>query len=344
MSGAPTDFFLLAGFLGSGKTTLLLDFLSHSGDGAADTAVLVNDVGEIGIDGAVIAASGAGADGSLDMAMLSDGCVCCSIGNDLLFTIEALLTRRAASGRGPFRRIILECSGLSRPGPIIRALGGLASAGMRVHVVSTYDCSAGPERNERFEEAASQLAAANLIVLTKTDRVDAAAVARAQAVLAGINPTAVILHEPDPHRRARAAFAPPAAGRSSPSGRVAIGVPAAANALAHPRIAVLLARFAAPPFWADLSDWLENLAGIAGERLLRVKGLVPVADCAELLLIQGVGGGFDTPRRMPDSERAERGLVIIARDLEGGALDALTPDLGVSFSRLSERRSAPVGN
>ena len=101
--------------------------------------------------------------------------------------------------------------------------------------------------------------------------------------------------------------------------------------------------FPPDPPWAALSDWLENLAGVAGARLLRVKGLVPVADCAEPLLIQGVGGSFDTPRRMPGAT-GETGLVIIARDMGGDALGALTPDLGVRVSAPSERRRAAVGN
>ncbi|HEY9549285.1 MAG TPA: GTP-binding protein, partial [Kiloniellaceae bacterium] len=109
-----TDFHILCGFLGSGKTTLLLDFL-RTPEGAG-TAVLVNDVGAIDVDGAVVADAG----GDRPVAMLSNGCVCCSIGNDLAATIDDLVYGRIDAGLPPFRRMILECSGLSRPSPIVR--------------------------------------------------------------------------------------------------------------------------------------------------------------------------------------------------------------------------------
>jgi G3E family GTPase len=81
MSEAGLDFFVLTGFLGSGKTTLLRDFLVTPE--AADTAVIVNEVGEIGLDGVVLRESS----DDVPMAMLSNGCVCCQIGSDLAFTI-----------------------------------------------------------------------------------------------------------------------------------------------------------------------------------------------------------------------------------------------------------------
>jgi len=94
MTRAPTEFVLLTGFLGSGKTTLLRDFLE--GPEAADTAVIINEAGEINIDGAIIAETGRG----LPVALLSSGCVCCSVSNDLLYTIEALV-----EGLGKVRRV-----------------------------------------------------------------------------------------------------------------------------------------------------------------------------------------------------------------------------------------------
>src|SRR6516162_10918376 len=95
------DFFVLTGFLGSGKTTLLRDFLRLPE--AADTAVIVNEVGEIGLDGIVLRESGDG----VPMAMLSNGCVCCQVGSDLAFTIDRLIVAPRPIGAGPLRRIIL---------------------------------------------------------------------------------------------------------------------------------------------------------------------------------------------------------------------------------------------
>ena len=126
------DFVVLTGFLGSGKTTLLRDFLALPE--AADTAVIVNEVGEIGLDGAILAEGTSG----LPMAMLSNGCICCPLGSDLANTIDA--ARRQP--RLPLRRIVLETSGLSKPGPMLRSLAGLAALRLRVSVVATFDARA----------------------------------------------------------------------------------------------------------------------------------------------------------------------------------------------------------
>ena len=94
MSGGALDFFVLTGFLGSGKTTLLRDFLLSPE--AADTAVIVNEVGEIGLDGVVLREGG-----DVPMATLSNGCVCCQIGSDLAFTIDRLIMTPRGEGAAP---------------------------------------------------------------------------------------------------------------------------------------------------------------------------------------------------------------------------------------------------
>ena len=99
MTDGAIEFFVLTGFLGSGKTTLLRDFLE--GCGAADTAVIVNEVGEIGLDGIVLRESG----DSVPMAMLSNGCVCCQVGSDLAFTIDRLIVGRESGPRHRLMRV-----------------------------------------------------------------------------------------------------------------------------------------------------------------------------------------------------------------------------------------------
>ena len=85
-NGPGPDFVVLTGFLGSGKTTLLRDFLA--GPEAADTAVIVNEAGEIGLDGVILREEGA----DTPIAMLSNGCICCQAGSDLAYTIDRLLS------------------------------------------------------------------------------------------------------------------------------------------------------------------------------------------------------------------------------------------------------------
>ena len=308
-----TDFIVLTGFLGSGKTTLLAAFLRHPE--AADTAVIVNEAGEIDIDGAIIAADA----GDLPMAMLANGCVCCSIANDLLYTIEALVAARAGAGHPPFRRIVLETSGLAQPGPIIRSLGELGPMGMRVSVVTACDAAAPVFAHDGFETAAAQIAAAGVLVLTKPDRATREEITTVEHSIAALNPLAVRVNEPDLARRALLAFTAEALPAT---------IPEPADVSGHPRITVMLAHIGEAGIDAIL-EWLENLSGLAGDRLLRLKGVIAPNDMAERLLVQAVGSTFDAPRRFTGA--AEPGLVIITRDLTAADLAGLQPGFPVTL-------------
>ena len=314
MNGAAgPDFVVLTGFLGSGKTTLLRDFLAHP-DGA-DTAAIVNEAGEIGLDGVILREEGI----DTPIAMLSSGCICCQAGSDLAFTIDRLLSAERPGASGPLRRIILETSGLSKPGPVLRQLAGLAAYRMRVSVVATFDATRGAA-TAQFEEAAAQWAAAHRIVVTKTDAVPADALADAQEEVASLNPLSEIVATTDRDRAVAAAFAslPGVAPMPAP-GLIATGT-------AHPRIAVRLATPRAVLGYDDLASWLDNLAGALGERLLRLKGLVRIAESERPMLVQSVGTAFSAPRPFGEPQSTQpMFLVIIARDLEEGELETVAP-------------------
>ncbi|MFC7612286.1 GTP-binding protein [Teichococcus aestuarii] len=112
---------------------------------------------------------------------------------------------------------MLECSGLSRPGPILRSLGPLAPHGLRVRVVATCDAAQAAERAAHFEEFAAQIAAADTVVFTKLDQTPPEA---ALALVESINPLATTVLEADCARRALAAFtAPPGRPSALPEGR-----------------------------------------------------------------------------------------------------------------------------
>ncbi|KMO11317.1 CobW family GTP-binding protein [Methylobacterium platani] len=307
------DFVVLTGFLGSGKTTLLRDYLALPE--AADTAVIVNEAGEIGLDGLILRETG----GDVPMTMLANGCVCCQMTSDLARTVEALLAAERPESSGPLRRIVLETSGLSKPGPVLRQLASLAGFPMRVAVVATYDALRGPE-TAGFEEAAAQWAAAHRIALTKLDAAPPDRLGAARAEIAGINPLAETVADPDRRGAVAAAFAPLSGAGLDP----ALLAPEPVGA--HPRVAVWLARPNVPLPYDDLAAWLDNLAGRLGERLLRLKGLVGIAESDRPLLVESVGTLFSRPRPFgrPGADAASF-VVVIARDLAAGELEAVAP-------------------
>ena len=310
MSGSGLDFFVLTGFLGSGKTTLLRDFLGSPD--AADTAVIVNEVGEIGLDGVVLREGG-----DLPMAMLSNGCVCCQIGSDLAFTIDRLIMSPRPEGAGPLRRIILETSGLSMPGPVLRTLATLAEHRMRVAVIGTFDLTRGTDV-AGFDEAAAQWAASHRIVATKTDLVSADDLAAAPSAITAVNPLAEVIASEDRGRAVLSAFAPlisaPPLREISPDA-----------SSAHPRIALCMAKPAGDVSFSDLGDWLDNLAGALGERLLRLKGLVRVRENEAPLLIESVGTMFSPARPLRVEGAPSSFVVIIARDVDETELEPVAP-------------------
>ncbi|CAN5121649.1 GTP-binding protein [soil metagenome] len=326
---AGPEFIVLTGFLGTGKTTLLRDFLERPD--TADTAVIVNEVGEIGLDGALLRESG----GDAAMVMLSNGCICCQAGSDLALTVDALLAAERPADSGPLRRIILETSGLSKPGPVLRQLVSLAEYRLRITVVATFDATRATE-TAAFEEAVSQWAAAHRIVVTKADAVAYEGLVQAKAEIEALNPLAEIVATADRAAAVAAAFAPLASALPMPV------LPRAIAGAAHPRIAVRLARPAAVLQYDDLTAWLDNLAGALGDRLLRLKGLVRVAQSARPILVQSVGTAFSIPRPLgePDSA-APLFLVVIARDLEDAELDAVQPAELFAFSSWAEPADMP---
>ncbi|WP_316178415.1 MULTISPECIES: CobW family GTP-binding protein [unclassified Bradyrhizobium] len=329
MSAGITDFFVLTGFLGSGKTSLLRDVLGV--ETASDTAVIVNEAGEIGLDGVLLRESG----DDVPMAMLSNGCVCCQVGSDLAFTIDRLIMAPRPAGLPPLRRIILETSGLAMPGPVLRQLATLAEHRMRVAVVATYDLTRGLAV-ATFEEAAAQWAAAHRIVATKADLAPQA-LTEAPVTIAQLNPVAEVVAGADRAAIVSAAFAPLVA--ALPLREVAPDL-----ATAHPRLALCLVRPRAEIAYADLSGWLDNVAGALGERLLRIKGLVKVQEAPRPLLVESVGTMFAPPRQLTAEKLPAPFIVVIARDIVRNELEQVEPSDLFAFSwREPESAAAQPG-
>lgn len=309
---AVPEFVLLTGSLGSGKTTLLCDYLSLPT--SADTGVIVNEAGVINVDGAIVSSGRR----DLPMTLLGDGCVCCSLGDDLHSAIDELLAVRRQSGAGGFRRIVLETSGLAMPGPILRSLMRYDRAEYRLRIVSTLDALDPTADEVTFPIRSAQLTAARSIVFTKLDRAGNDQVAAAGRVAKQFNPAASRIVMADRTARARAVFEPMhIEAAMAPSQFEAIA------ATDHSRLGVFFADWPNAVVWGDLTDWLEDLAGLCGDRLLRAKGLVAVVGAPRYLLIDGVGATFAEPRWLELDHSTRRGIVIVARDVGLAELIAL---------------------
>lgn len=296
------DFFILTGPLGSGKTTLLEQLL-HSEDSGTGTAVIVNEAGAVNIDGAILVESVNG----LVIETLSNGCVCCSLGNDLVSTVQDLIETRAKLDLPPFNRIILECSGLSMPGEVVRSLAGLAHLQMAVSIICTYDCSRPPLQGVQFDAVAAQLGAAHTVALTKIDAVTQQALSDARATVERINPFATIVEDESPVARSQSAFL----DASRRPMDTTLEQRKLVLATAHPRIHVFQALLTEPDP-GDAIDWLENITGCLGEKLLRCKTLISTPE--RDLLMQTVGSAFSAPRLLHKQPTGQSIAIFITQD------------------------------
>ena len=338
---------LITGFLGSGKTTLLNGLLRHPG--MADTAVIINEFGEVGLDHLLIETA------FEDAVLLKSGCICCTVRGDLVDTMGSLADRRARGEIPPFSRVAIETTGLADPAPILHTIMGEASLKDRFRidrVIATVDAANALDQLERHYEAAKQAAVADRIVLTKTDLVSDAMREAVLARLQALNPLAPVtivvngavdpdlLFASDPPdaalRRDRLA-ASSAHGHDHHHGHHHDHDDADHLARHHGISTVSLVR-EAPVEWAKLRAWLTALASLRGPNLLRVKGIINVAGRAGPVVIHGVQHVFHPPvelKAWPDEDRRTR-LVFITRNIAADALAqsftaAMTEGAKISF-------------
>jgi G3E family GTPase len=338
---------IITGFLGSGKTTLLNHLLADPN--MADTAVVINEFGEVSIDHLLVEAS------IENTMVLQSGCVCCTIRGDLVDTLIELDAKRRRGDIPEFSRVLVETTGLADPAPILQTLASdkmLTPIFSLRAVVTTVDAVNGPANLDDMPEPVKQAALADVLLVTKIDLAGDNAVADLEARLKKINPSATIRHithgriEPDelfgyvkadPVANPEAlsqwlaadAFETPGHHHHHHDGEDhhdhghghehhAHGDP---NRHSDRIRAFCLTLDEAIPMPA-LERWLSAITSLRGVDLLRMKGVVNVSGLAGPVVVQGVQHLIQPPVRMPrwhDDDHTTR-IVFITRDIPEAAL------------------------
>jgi G3E family GTPase len=300
-----TPVVLVTGYLGSGKTTLIRRLLDHPALG--ETAVIVNELGEIGIDNTILR--------RIDerTVLLSSGCLCCTLRGDLADELRDLVDRRAVGEVPPFTRVVVETTGLADPAPIVNTL--LSEPLVRHQyalesVVATIDAQHGLRGTESIQQAA----AADVLVVTKVDLADGTAV---EAELRRLNPVADVVEavsgDVDPGVLL-------GAGRSA-RGDSPQALPEPGHSHEDAVRAVSLT-LEGPVDWLGFGVWLTMLLHARGRDILRVKGLLDTGRDGPLLLnaVQHVVHPPEHLPAWPDDDRRSR-LVFIGRGFSGKELE-----------------------
>jgi G3E family GTPase len=309
---------LLVGFLGSGKTTLANRILSEHHD--RRIAVIVNEFGDVGIDGRLIV----GVDDNV--IELRNGCLCCTVQGDLADTLRQLLRRRRQAGDvQPFEHIVIEASGLASPGPVLQGI--LVDPALRAHVhidgvITLAHAKHIVQQLADHPEASDQVAYADHIIVNHCDQSADDALATVEAALHACNPHAAL------ERATRAAVD---VGRllnqqTWASARVKAvleqggwyGDHGHEHDHGHPHtqgVGTLTLRAEAPVDLQRLTQWLLSVSTHRSHELMRLKGILHCQAHAQAVVIQGVYEWLEV-RQGADVPPATSVLVLIGRHLD----------------------------
>ena len=293
-----TPVIVVTGFLGSGKTTLVNQLVKRQ----SDSLVIVNEFGEVPVDHLLV-------EGTTEKTVaLPNGCLCCHLRGDLEETLIGAAMRRRRGEIAGFDRVIVETSGLADPGPVAQTLyadQALARDFKLGPIVTVVDASDAGSRKLSGEVARAQIAAADVVVLSKVDR--AADASSAESEVRDLNAGVSCI---------RASF-----GDIDPSALLEVkpGNHSFSNAPTHnSAIRSFALRFDQPVRRELLQQFISTLVDLRGPDLLRVKGFVPLE--SGMVAIQGVRHVFD---RMRPAEGGEPALVFITHGVEKSEVEAL---------------------
>ena len=339
----PLAISVLTGFLGSGKTTLLKELLQHPD--MDETAVIVNEFGEIGLDHLLVESS------SEDIVLMNSGCLCCTVRGDLIETIRKLYKQRLMKEVPTFNRIVIETTGLADPAPILQTLMSdpFLSDRFRLDgVIATVDAINGTETLNNHQESIKQAAVADRLLLTKTDLSKDGDFRGLLARLKELNPTASIFKiakgQIDPAQLFNAGLYNP----ETKTLDVQNWLKAEAFEDSHKhnhdhdhghhhhhdhghhhghshdpnrhddKVHAFCLIHDKPLDWDQLNSWVDMLITLYGSNLLRIKGLLNIEGDEKPIVIHGVQHIFHPPVMLegwPDKDRRSK-IVFIVKDLK----------------------------
>jgi G3E family GTPase len=276
---------VLTGFLGSGKTTLLNRLLKHPE--MTGTAVIINELGDVGLDQLLV-------DGAEEQeVLLEGGCICCTVRSELPGALRRLRERSISGDIPPIRRIVIETTGLATPTPILADLTQLQTSSRDFRlgaVITVVDAVNGDATLTAHKEAVQQVVVADRILISKVDLLDASAsTAALEARLSALNPQAATVTLDEAGLRPELLEAEhrytPGAPEFSALAWLAPETPSAVGMLKQetqpsvhdPEIRTFCVVLDEPVLPAVFFEWLEQVRGICGPDLLRMKGLVNLA-------------------------------------------------------------------
>lgn len=328
---------LLTGHLGSGKTTALNAYLAAPDSEPA--LVIINEFGDVGLDHLLVRET------TESVVLLENGCLCCAVREDLVTTLRDLAKSLRDRTVPPFSRVIIETTGLADPVPVIHSLMSdlyVMLSFRLARVVTLVDAVNGPSVIERFPEALRQVSLADTVVLTKGDLADPERIAQLEGLIRSINPRVpVVVKSRDALERAvfeTDSFDVHANGAAVDGWLTEDPRTGKAPASTHSVQSFCIER-RAPMSWDVVANWIGELAGEHGPRLLRIKGIVAIEGSELPYVVHGIQHLFHPPEILenwPSQDRLSRIVFIV---------DGLTrDDVEAILARHEERHaaSAPV--